>query len=82
MPEHVNNRLPPAAVRIGGVTDQLPSAAAIHPAGPVAGGFQSLIMAREERELSGLATRSYPARRLVPEGRAGSMPVSMGSPPS
>jgi dGTPase len=42
-----------------------------HPAGPVAGAFAELVRDREERELAGLATRSYPARRRRPEPDCG-----------
>ncbi len=42
-----------------------------HPTGPVASAFAERIRAREERELSPLATRSYPARRRVPEDDCG-----------
>jgi dGTPase len=42
-----------------------------HPAGPVADGFAELIREREERELSPLATRSYPADRVRPESDCG-----------
>ncbi len=42
-----------------------------HPEGPVAAAFPQLIREREERELSELATRSYPARRLRPEPDCG-----------
>jgi dGTPase len=42
-----------------------------HPAGPVAAGFADRIRAREERELSPGATRSYPARRQREEPDCG-----------
>ena len=42
-----------------------------HPAGPVAAGFEARMRAREEADLSPLATRSYPARRLRPEPDCG-----------
>ena len=42
-----------------------------HPVGPVAAAFAERIQAREERELSPLATRSYPARRPRPETDCG-----------
>ena len=47
--------------------DQLLSLGYEHPGGPVAAGFAELIREREERELSPLATRSYPADRAQPE---------------
>ena len=43
--------------------DQVLSSATGHPSGPVAAAFAERIRAREERELSPLATRSYPAHR-------------------
>jgi dGTPase len=52
-----------AAVRIGEVTDQLLTTGYEHPGGEVARAFAERIQAREERELSPLATRSYPAIR-------------------
>jgi dGTPase len=42
-----------------------------HPAGPVAAAFADRIRAREERELSPQATRSYPARRRREEPDCG-----------
>jgi dGTPase len=42
-----------------------------HPRGAVAAGFEERVRTREERELSPLATRSYPARRLRPENGCG-----------
>ncbi len=42
-----------------------------HPDGPVATGFAELIREREERELSPLATRSYPPDRARPEPDCG-----------
>jgi dGTPase len=42
-----------------------------HPAGPVAAGFAARIQAREDLDLSPLATRSYPALRAVPESDCG-----------
>jgi dGTPase len=42
-----------------------------HPSGDVAAAFAERIRAREERELSSLATRSYPARRARPEPDCG-----------
>jgi dGTPase len=38
-----------------------------HPSGPVAAAFQARVCAREEASLSGLAVRSYPARRALSE---------------
>jgi dGTPase len=42
-----------------------------HPAGPVAAGFAERIRAREDRDLSPLATRSYPAHRQREEPDCG-----------
>jgi dGTPase len=42
-----------------------------HPAGPVADAFARRQQEREERELSSLATRSYPAQRMHPEPDCG-----------
>jgi dGTPase len=42
-----------------------------HPAGAVASAFADRIRAREETELSPLATRSYPSQRLRPETDCG-----------
>ena len=42
-----------------------------HPTGPVADGFAERIRAREEADLSPLATRSYPAPRRHPEPDCG-----------
>jgi dGTPase len=42
-----------------------------HPAGPVADSFAARIQAREELDLSPLATRSYPAVRAVDENDCG-----------
>jgi dGTPase len=42
-----------------------------HPVGPVADAFAARIQAREELDLSPLATRSYPARRAVRETDCG-----------
>jgi dGTPase len=42
-----------------------------HPGGPVAEAFAERMRAREEAELSPLATRSYPARRERPEPACG-----------
>ncbi|MBV8431144.1 MAG: deoxyguanosinetriphosphate triphosphohydrolase [Solirubrobacterales bacterium] len=42
-----------------------------HPSGDVATAFADRIRAREERDLSPLATRSYPARRARPEADCG-----------
>ena len=53
------------------MSDQLLSSATCHPSGPVAAAFAERIRAREERELSPLATTSYPARRERPEPDCG-----------
>ena len=42
-----------------------------HPSGPVAAAFEARIRAREERELSPLAVRSYPGTRRRPEPDCG-----------
>jgi dGTPase len=42
-----------------------------HPSGPIADAFPGWIRDREERDLSALATRSYPAQRLEPEPDCG-----------
>jgi dGTPase len=42
-----------------------------HPRGPVADAFEERIRRREERDLSPLATRSYPAHRAQPESDCG-----------
>jgi dGTPase len=43
----------------------------VHPSGPVAEAFAARIQEREEAELSPLATRSYPGRRLRSETECG-----------
>jgi dGTPase len=53
------------------MADQVVHAGYEHPGGPVADAFADRILAREERELSPLATRSYPANRLRPEPDCG-----------
>jgi dGTPase len=53
------------------VSDQVLAAGYAHPTGPVASAFAERIGEREERELSPLATRSYPAPRLRPEPDCG-----------
>jgi dGTPase len=42
-----------------------------HPHGPVADAYEQRVRAREERDLSPLATRSYPGRRLRAESDCG-----------
>jgi dGTPase len=54
-----------------GVSEQAISAGYDHPAGPVADAFARRQQEREERDLSPLATRSYPARRALPEPDCG-----------
>jgi dGTPase len=53
------------------VDEQLLSLGYEHPDGPVASRFADLIREREERELSPLATRSYPPDRAQPEPDCG-----------
>jgi dGTPase len=53
------------------MSDQLLSSGTDHPAGPVAAAFADRIRDREARELSPLATPSYPARRRRPEPDCG-----------
>jgi dGTPase len=50
---------------------EVPAVPVQHPGGPVADAFAERIQAREERELSTLATRSYPASRERPERGCG-----------
>ncbi len=53
------------------MADQILSAGYEHPGGAVAEAFADWISEREERDLSPLATRSYPADRLRPEPDCG-----------
>jgi dGTPase len=53
------------------VSDQALSTGYEHPHGPVADAFEQRMRAREEAELSRLATRSYPAQRERPEPACG-----------
>ncbi len=53
------------------MSDQLTAPAYEHPSGRVAAAFAARIQAQEERELSPLATRSYPAKRARPEPDCG-----------
>jgi dGTPase len=53
------------------MTNQVVATGYEHPSGPVADAFPSWIRDREERDLSPLATRSYPAQRLEPEPDCG-----------
>jgi dGTPase len=53
------------------MSDGVIQAGSADPAGPVADAFEQRIREREERELSPLATRSYPARRAQPEPDCG-----------
>jgi dGTPase len=53
------------------VSDQLLATSREHPSGPVADAFAARIREREERELSPLATRSYPVERRSPEPDCG-----------
>jgi dGTPase len=57
--------------RIEGVSDPALITGYEHPAGPAAAAFADRIRAREERDLSPLATRSYPANRAHPEPDCG-----------
>src|SRR6185503_15899022 len=52
-------------------SDGVIQAGSRHPGGPVADAFERRIREREERELSPLATRSYPAQRMHPEPDCG-----------
>jgi dGTPase len=60
-----------SAVRIGYVNEELLTAAYEHPDGDVADSFASRVIEREERDLSPLATRSYPGSRARPEPDCG-----------
>ena len=53
------------------MNEQLLSAGYEHPSGKVAAAFAARIIEREERELSPLATRSYPPQRARPEPDCG-----------
>ncbi|HTX29801.1 MAG TPA: deoxyguanosinetriphosphate triphosphohydrolase [Solirubrobacteraceae bacterium] len=53
------------------MSDQLTVRPYEHPSGAVAAAFAERIRTREERDLSPLATRSYPARRARPEPDCG-----------
>jgi len=53
------------------MSDQLLRSPTDHPSGPAAAAFAERIRAREERELSSLATFSYPANRQRPEPDCG-----------
>jgi dGTPase len=53
------------------MSDQTASLGHTHPTGPVAGRFAQRVQTREERDLSPLATRSYPAQRAVAEADCG-----------
>ncbi len=53
------------------MSDQLLASGHEHPGGAVAAAFAERIRAREAAELSPLATRSYPSRRLHPEPDCG-----------
>jgi dGTPase len=58
-------------VRIEAVSDTVVQSGYEHPSGPVADAFAERVRVREERELSPLATRSYPAERAHPESDCG-----------
>jgi hypothetical protein len=49
------------------MSDRILQAGYDHPTGPVADAYERRTREREERDLSPLATRSYPMRRLHPE---------------
>ena len=53
------------------MSDRILQAGYEHPTGPVADAYEQRIREREERELSPLATRSYPAARARPSPTAG-----------
>ncbi len=53
------------------MSEQLLAPSPEHPSGPVAAAFAARIRRHEERELSPLAIRSYPAERLRPEPDCG-----------
>ena len=53
------------------MSDQLLSSETDHPSGPVAGAFAERVRLRESRDLSPLATPSYPAHRERPEPDCG-----------
>ena len=53
------------------MSEQLLNTGHAHPDGAVAAAFAERMRAREERDLSPLATRSYPARRTRPEPDCG-----------
>ena len=53
------------------MSEQLLNTGYQHPPGAVADGFAARTQEREERELSPLATRSYPAERVHPEPDCG-----------
>jgi dGTPase len=53
------------------MSDRILQAGYEHPTGPVADAYERRIREREERELSPLATRSYPAARVHPESDCG-----------
>jgi dGTPase len=60
-----------SGVRIDGVPEPSLTTAYDHPEGPVAAAYEERIRAREERDLSPLATRSYPGLRARPEPDCG-----------
>jgi dGTPase len=59
------------AVRIDRISERLLATAYEHPQGAVAASFAARVQAREARELSPLAMRSYPPERLRPEPGCG-----------
>jgi dGTPase len=68
----VTNRLPnDDGCQNRTVTDRLLSTGYQHPGGEVSGRFSDWVRDREERDLSSLATRSYPADRARPEPDCG-----------
>ena len=58
-------------VRIEAVSDTVVHTSYEHPPGPVADAFAERVQAQEERDLSPLATRSYPAERAYTEPECG-----------
>src|ERR1700729_308825 len=68
-PEHARHR--PSRCQNRCVSEQTMTPGHAHPTGPVADRYAERIRAREEADLSPLATRSYPSRRRQPEPDCG-----------